>query len=239
MFSRQAPLIGESLFLSGMAPPLASAIQNLTGQCRAPIVHRGPVTLDYTRPDMRLITPDIARHGYPDLSLPTPEPFPKKPKKEQPEDPDPPVVDRFTPFTPPEHFPGDQPVGAGGGDGQYFAGDYIRIDEPRREIHLNHSDERRHCVFPGGMNALDKVHSVDFRGVTNSPKYFQFLIQDRPRDTLFILNIKHLEEVNVVTDVYMNETNTKLYFDRKKVHVFDPEDLEPFVIELTDCEPPA
>lgn len=242
MFSRQAPLIGESLFLSGMAAPLASAVQNLVGQCRAPITHRGPITLDYTRPNMRLITPDMAKFGYPDLDLPEPENFPATPEEKKEDsgiedDPDPPVANRMTPFTPPEHRRDELPANNFFGFGGYFGGPYISVDQQNRTISVNNDDKRRHCVFPVNLNRLDVVHSVDFKGRTNYPKFFKFTIEDRQKDTLFILTVNHLQEVSFVSDVHYS--GDSLVFERKKGFLFDPKDLVPLVIGIADCEEPA
>ena len=60
MFSKQAAAILTNLLQAGFSAPQAAALQSLFGQTQQPIVHGGPVQLDYTRQDMRLIGPDDA-----------------------------------------------------------------------------------------------------------------------------------------------------------------------------------
>jgi hypothetical protein len=67
-----------------MSPAQASAVGNLMGQCRQPITHNGPVQIDYTRSDMRLIGPADATFKYPGTLFPTPENFPKQPSTPDP-----------------------------------------------------------------------------------------------------------------------------------------------------------
>ena len=58
----------------------AHAITNLLGQCRATLEHRGPIIIDYTSPNMRLVTPEIAKFEFPDIQLQPPEAIPPRPE---------------------------------------------------------------------------------------------------------------------------------------------------------------
>jgi len=108
MFSRQAPLISQSLWQGGLSPAQAHAVTNALGQCRAPLVHRAPIQVDYTSPDMRLITPDAANFRFPDIQLNPPEVFPNRPRPgPQPEE---------ELVTPPNPFPRPEPVTGPGQD---------------------------------------------------------------------------------------------------------------------------
>lgn len=250
MFSRQAPLLGESLFLGGLPAPVASAVQNLLGQCRAPIVHRGPVTVDYTRQDMRLIGPFDAKHKYPELILPEPETLGKKRKKDPPPDEsaDPPPNQSL----PPEHntppILGNDP-GNGGGDGQYFGGDYINVDANRREIHLIHDDRRRHCAFPELWDAQNKIHSLKYTPKVNqqaagNAAYFGLEIKEVPLETQFILNVNGLQEITYISHVAIVEPPpgspdpAKLVFTKKTAFAFDEQNAANVEIPLAPCEPP-
>lgn len=246
MFSRQAPLLGESLFLSGMAPAVASTVQNLLGQCRAPIVHRGPITLDYTQPSMRKITPEIARQQFPRLNLPEPETLGEKPP-EEPEEEEETPPNPETPFTPDEHYHTNIQnfsttffnnfFAFNNGD-FYFSGDYIDIDR-QKFVNLRHNDKKRHCVYPNKMNARDIVHSVDFKtDVPYHKQFFKLEITDNPNDTTWKLTVDQLEQIQVVTGVSLNLASQELSFDLKNVWVFRPEALPPYVIPLSDCPPP-
>lgn len=237
MFSRQAPLLGQSLFLGGLAPPLASTVQNLLGQCRAPLVHRGPVTIDYTRPDMKLITPDKARYSFPDLSLPPPTRF-QPPTPEPSDDPDPPV--------------GPGSPNPGGGDtvtinnfndfgGQVSPGRYIDVDDTGR-VSLRQNDRRRHCTFPDGKTPPNVVHSVDFKADGNKEQYIRLKITEEQNATKFYIDVSDLEEITYVHDVELDLEANKLWIKRKKVLAFDPWSSQgnglDTEIDLTVCEPP-
>jgi hypothetical protein len=248
VFTRQAPLLAESMIAGGLPPVAASAIQNLLGQCRAPIVHRGPVTVDYTRQDMRLIGPFDAKHKYPDLNFPPPETLGKKRKKDPPpeESADPPPDQSL----PPEHttpiIAGYDP-GNGGGEDQYFGGDYIRVDPRRREVHLIHDDRRRHCAFPALGGARNKIHSLNFTKQVNqnAGNYFDLVIAELPQETQWKLNVNGLQQVTYISNAAIVEPPpgsldpAKLVFTKKTAFVFDEQDAAPVEIPLAPCEPPA
>ena len=61
MFSRQTPTLDNALWQGGLSPAQAHVIANALGQCRATLDHRGPVQIDYTSPDMKLIMPEPAQ----------------------------------------------------------------------------------------------------------------------------------------------------------------------------------
>mgnify|MGYP006273336125 CR=1 FL=1 len=224
MFSRQAPLIGESLFLSGMAPAQASAVQNLLGQCRAEIVHRGPVTLDYTKPDMRLITPDIAKHRYPNQSLPEPEKWPKE--EEEEEDPDPPIGPPPTPFDPPDNYETNNWVNTVNNvNARYWAGSYIQIDEARRVIRLRNDDGRRHCVFPQvNLGAPNTVGSVRYAASSNAPQHVDLTVREQAAVTEWDLQV-NAKQITVVTDITYNANTGTLSVKKERCWVFDPKPL--------------
>lgn len=113
MFSRQAPQIDHSLWQGGLSAAQASVVANALGQCRAPIVHRAPVTVDYTSPEMRLITPESVQTRFPEMAITPPEVPPPRPPgfpppEETPEEkPNPlPPKNPIGPIQPPEGAPG-------------------------------------------------------------------------------------------------------------------------------------
>ena len=125
MFTRQAPQINESLWQGGLSPAQAHAITNLLGQCRATLEHRGPIIIDYTSPNMKLVTPEIAKFEFPDIQLQPPEAIPPRPDGMPPMEELPPwSPDPFPPPTGPE-YPGTgnrpgiptYPENPGGGNG--------------------------------------------------------------------------------------------------------------------------
>lgn len=63
MFTRQAPQLHTALWLGGLSPAMASQVQNLLGQCRQQIEHRGPISVNNTLPEPRKVTPEQAKAG--------------------------------------------------------------------------------------------------------------------------------------------------------------------------------
>ena len=117
MFSRQTPTLDNALWQGGLSPAQAHVIANALGQCRATLDHRGPVQIDYTSPDMKLIMPESAQIQFPEIQLQPPEAFPPRP--EDPSFPDLPPEER-PPYQPdplpPPSFP-QYPDGEDGGGG--------------------------------------------------------------------------------------------------------------------------
>lgn len=106
MFTRAAPLINDNLVQGGVSPAQASAVTGALGQCNAPLEHRGPVTVDYTSPNMKYIGPTIATYNFPTIGMNPPEAFPPKPQPL----PGLPPPEELPPFEP-EPFPPQPPIG--------------------------------------------------------------------------------------------------------------------------------
>lgn len=235
MFTRQAPNIGTSLLLGGLSAPQASEMQNLLGNCRQTLVHRGPVELDYTRPNMRLITPELAKFHFPNFRFDPPE----VPRKKKPDEDPPPDVAPDEPLGPDPEAPDPQdPQDPSDPQYEYTAGDYIDITN--RTVSLKHNDVRRHCVFPNNLNVKNTVNSVEFKvGESSQAKgkagnLIKLSIEEKPRETLWKLDYT-LAEITYVKDVRLDLTNNQLYFERGKAWVFDPKDENPQTIPLTTC----
>lgn len=121
MFTRQTQQINESLWQGGLSAAQAHVISNALGQCRQTLDHRGPVSIDYTSPDMKLILPEAAQIQFPQIQLQPPEALPPRP--ESPNFPNLPPEER-PPYQPdplpPPQFPqypspdGDTSGGGGG-----------------------------------------------------------------------------------------------------------------------------
>jgi hypothetical protein len=142
MFTRQAPPLGNNLWQAGLSPAQAAALQNLLGQCRQELQHNGPVTYDYTQPQMRLIGPSDAVTRYPGGVLPSPEYFPKPPSPVGNPIKDPPPLITKAPtgakdknkkgqpgaenrpggFNPPDHLPDEPQQDDGPGEDGEFPG---------------------------------------------------------------------------------------------------------------------
>jgi len=239
MFTRQAPALHTALWQGGLSPASASQVQNLLGQCRQTLVHRGPIEIDYTSPQMRLITPEIAAFRFPNLKLNPPEVVKKRPRR--PEDPPPEEAppDPQPPPLPPPQRPIDplDPDGPGGGGGGkppgYTEGDYIGIEN--NEIRLRGNDARRHCVFPAGKNVNNTINSIDLKAYSSDPERIKFTVKDDARDTTFKIDVS-LKQFTYVKSVTLDESNGKIYIERGTAYGFDVADTDPQDIPLTTCK---
>lgn len=119
MFTRQTQQINENLWQGGLSAAQAHVIANALGQCRQTLDHRGPVEIDYTSPQMKLILPEAAQIQFPDIQLQPPESLPPRP--ETPNSPNLPPEERPPyqpdPLPPPQfpQYPGGDTGGGGGG----------------------------------------------------------------------------------------------------------------------------
>jgi len=133
MFTRQAPIISDSLLQGGLAAPQAFAVTNALGQCRAPLVHRAPIEVDYSSPEMRLILPEQVPVRFPDIALNPPEVSPPRPPELPPPEeippfepnPLPPQKNPVGPIQPPMGAPGGGTPGGGGFIG--FLPDWLKL----------------------------------------------------------------------------------------------------------------
>lgn len=161
MFTRQAQQLNNNLWQGGLSPAQADAIANLLGQCRAPIEHRGPVQLDYSVPDMKLISPDVADVVLPEIQLQPPEilpPRPPSPTFQPPETPEPYAPDPLPPPQPQFAGTGNNP---GNSYPTYYGGSIgNRLGIPRWLDGLLKDAGRAWRTFTGDTNRrLDNIES--------------------------------------------------------------------------------
>lgn len=252
MFTYQSPQINQALWLSGLSNQSVAAFQNLIGQCRAALEHRGPVKFDYTKPEMRLIQPGGGAGNFGGGPLDGPQTFPAEPD-EQPEEPAMPVPGHDpmpgNNWLPPEHNANEPPQGGNDGPGPQDKDKRKQLNpEPQADnylraknwvLSLSAADRRRHCVFPNGKNANGTVHSVDFKAENILPRFIELTIKDNPLDTTFMLDVIDLEQIEIVTDVELDTTATPpaIVFHKVSGWVFDPQTITSDTIEITDCVP--
>lgn len=127
MFTRQAQQMNESLWQGGLSAAQAHVVANALGQCRQTLDHRGPVQIDYTSPDMKLIMPESAQIQFPDIQLQPPESLPPRPSPQFPNLPpeeQPPY--QPNPLPPPQfpQYPGED-TGGGGSSGGCCVPDWL------------------------------------------------------------------------------------------------------------------
>ena len=250
MFTRQAPAIHTALWMGGVSPAMASQVQNLLGQCRAQLVHRGPISVDYTSPAMRLIDPDAARTRFPEVEDIGQEPD-ERPKGEDDPPPPPPNIDPPPPFRPPDFFPPPDPPGGGQNLGP---GDYIEIKN--QDIHLRHKDSTRgalgrNCTFQQG----------DVRGVIYETKNINDLLageqlpnghiqlqwdEAQADKTVLEYGLKDLKKIRVVNEVsfypegtpveYGGDGKPGILVQYKFILAWEAAGDYGVVIPLTECE---
>lgn len=239
MFTEQSPQIATALWQGGLSAQSANAVQNLIGQCRAPLVHRGPLTIDYTRQDMRLITPEIYNYYFPPGGgggLPGPiEPGGVPPQR--PEEP----PWQGQPWQPPEHEPpviiNEGPTiinNFGGGQTGIQPGPYIEVQG--NQVSLKNKDKQLHCVFKDGF-----VDSKDFKAKNTdiSRPYVSLDIREQATETEWELKVGRIESLSIITNVELTPEN-ELKFERSTGYVFFPQEEPSIYLETTPCEdPPA
>lgn len=243
MFTRQAPNIAESLFLSGLPQAAVAAAQNFVGQCRAAIEHRGPVQFDYTNPRFRFISPQFAPinpHG----NGPAPQNFPEEdpgPEEEpakpiRPQNPSPP---EHAPEQPgPRPGPGEEEPWDPGlaGNRDYRPGSYIGITKRSKTVFVQHDDSRRHPVWPAGRTVPNEIGSVKFRSETRDENFevlranaqdtfLEIEIQERTRETLWRLWVKKLKQRDIITNIYLDPEGGAITVVKESAWVFDPTPL--------------
>ena len=260
MFTRQAANISQALYLSGLSQASAAAAQNLLGQCRATIEHRGPVRFDYTNPNFQLITPPLAPLAPGGGSGPGPESFPPvdpgpdedeggdsprdgntpKPPKE------PAPTEHKTPQPPPPDGPGEGAPVTWPGTRDYYESHFIRINKRERTISVRANDLKRHSVFPLDLNKGNTIHSVDFFAVNYENEQLvnaedpnakiTLKVEDKRDDTTWTLKVRNLESIQILTSVELIKNSDdawQLQFTKRSAHVFAPGPItyETFVME--------
>ena len=88
MFSRQTPTLDNALWQGGLSAAQAHVVSNALGQCRATLEHRGPIQIDYSSPEMKLIKPESASIQFPEIQLNPPEALPPRPEEREQEIPE-------------------------------------------------------------------------------------------------------------------------------------------------------
>lgn len=192
MFTRQAPPLLTNLWQAGLSSAQASAIQNLLGQCRQPLAHNGPVQYDYTKPDMRLITPATATYQYPGTQLPAPEDFPKFPSQ-----PEPIFQPPRRPGSPPtKKVPDPRKVPGRNAPGGFLGPDHIPV-EPQQPP--GPGEERRFPNQPWGPNAFNGLwFGGDYISVDRANRQINLENNDLRRHAVFPTQLNRKGRVNSV-----------------------------------------
>lgn len=230
MFSRQAPQINQNLWQGGLSAAQASVIANALGQCRAPLVHRAPVTVDYTSPDMRLIDASITNIKYPEISIQPPEVPPPKPptppEEVPPAEPNPlPPKDPIAPVQPPVGAPGGPSPGGGGGDNSWQEA-YKQLQAELNDLRQEFSDYKAKYPDHTGGDYIDVDNSTS-RTISlkteNNDKGFickfgtDEIVGESIDDILFNYALTNNDSAKVVTDVTFDGANIVIHYGRLAV----------------------
>jgi hypothetical protein len=200
---------------------------------------------------MRLVDPDSAKVKFPQIGDLIPPEQEKKPE----EDPEAPPVDppQRPVFPEPQPFPWLEPGGGGGGGGiEYTAGDYIEVDNRKREIKLKHKDFEpgRHCIFTDdgfvrGIEFTVRETSTEEDGDQFNDNHIVMNWNEvQPDKTILEFGLKNLKTLMVVTDVQFypsgvpGESGTDPVFrvTKKPVLVWLNGDEQTYDIPLAVCD---
>lgn len=239
-------MIYQSLIQAGLPAASASAFQNAVGQCRAPLTHRGPVQFDYTRPEMRLITPEAARFQFPGLALDAPQSFPVKPNMPPPPPFDPPEIPPEPPpecpdcepevppgepvwpppWWPPNRPPPPRPPQPPRGCTSIQAGAYLD-NAGSCGVYLKTRGGGRHATLGG-----DVIEGIQFKGEKKDEFYIE--VREYSTETRFLVKSPKLEDVEFLKSVSVGPD--RITFEIWSAKMLKAEFKETKHIELTECE---
>jgi hypothetical protein len=108
MLTTQGGRFEQALIDGGVGPLAASNAMNAVANCAQPLVHRGPVSFDYTSPKVRFVTPTLRKYQFPNLDKVNPDRRPptsappdekkrKRPEEEPPQEEPVQFRDKFEP----------------------------------------------------------------------------------------------------------------------------------------------
>ena len=242
MFTRQAPSLANSLIQGGMPAQQASTLQNLMGQCRAPLEHRGPVRFDYTRQKMRQINQGPGQEA-PRRSGggPPPDQFPPEEKREEEQGPPESGGQKGTPsqFAPPEDiWRWTEYWDSLRQKDVWVQGDRKLIDVDRQF----HQGVVEYTVHPIGLAQREFVTDVFIDDDKLIVEKRNYSVWTRGESDPTATTIAHFITTNRVTDVYVEENELRKKTKDLKVLVISPADdsapSQSTIIELTDCSAP-
>ena len=243
MFTQQAPSLANNLMHSGMPAQQASTVQNLMGQCRAPLVHRGPVKFDYTRQNMRQNNGGAGREVSPYKGGgPPPDQFP--PEEEEQEEQGPP--ESGGPPGTPSQFAPPEDIWSWTNYWDSIRKKDVWVQGDRRRIEVDrqiHQNVVEYTVKPIGLAQREFVTDVfidDDSLIVEKRNYF---VWTRGESDPTTTTIAQFVSKTRVTNVYVEGNEIKQDKQDLKVLVLFPSDEESSpststIIELTDCSTP-
>lgn len=189
---RRAGVFEQALVQGGVNPLAANAATSAILNCATPRRWRGPTTLDYTSPNLRLVTPELRKYQFPNFDFKSSEGERRGPKSSTPEEevfPEPEPWEE--PQNPRPSEPHQQPD-SGFGDGQYVAGRYIDIRNGLISVLASRS----------GVAILDTDRIVGGSiKVKSEWDLARFTEEGDFIDRQWVLRVKKTEPIEVVTGV--------------------------------------
>jgi hypothetical protein len=198
---RRAGVFEQALVQGGVNPLAANAATSAILNCATPRRWRGPTTLDYTSPNLRLVTPELRKYQFPNFDFRSSEGERRGPKRDVPEEE---VYPEEEPWEEPQNprpsEPHQQPVD-GSGDGQYTAGRYIEIRNGRISVLASRS----------GVAILDTDRIVGGSiKVKSKWDLARFTEEGDFLDREWVLRVKPTEKLEVVTGVTREDKQLKI-----------------------------
>ena len=228
MLTTQGGKFEQALIDGGVGPLAASNAMNAIANCAQTLVHRGPVSFDYTSPKVRFVTPDLRKYQFPNLDKVNPDRRPPRPappdekKRKRPEE-EPPQEE---PVNFRDRFEPEQP------DPNYFAltsvvaGRYITTRTVGRgvvQVSANVSGSASQVAVLSGNTLVGQTPEIN----SKTPEVLKI---SRDGGTLRWSVSPVGERTEVVTNVEVGERSITI--TRRPCFLFDPGPEEDEVVDL-------
>jgi hypothetical protein len=227
MFTKQSGRIEQSLIEGGQSPLAANDTMHALAHCAAPLVHRGPVSFDYTPPDYRFVTPPKRKYRFPRMD--SPESRRKPPKREEKKDERERQRDQpeeTEPVEPRKRFPPTKRDGGWDNITSIAEGPYIAVGVAGPTTAIvglrGYGPANSVAVFGDnrlmGRNLNIRSQRPDLLGVLSSSGMLQYMLQPKG------------EEVEVITDIKVDDS--QIIFTRKSGFLLGSKDADDLIVDL-------
>lgn len=228
MLTTQGGKFEQALIDGGVTPLAASNAMNAVANCAQPLVHRGPVSFDYTSPKVRFVTPALRKYQFPNLDKVNPDrrPLPPMPPDEQKRkrlEEEPPQAEPFN-FRP--RFEPEERGSLYSNITSVVAGRFITTrNVGRGAVQVN-------ANVSGSSNQIAMISSNALVGQTMSitPKDPEIINVIRTAGSLAWTVVPVGERTEVVTNVEIGDRSVTI--TRRPCFLFDPGPEEEEVIDL-------
>ncbi len=226
MLTTQGGKFEQALIDGGVGPLAASNAMNAVANCAQPLVHRGPVSFDYTSPKVRFVTPALRKYQFPNLDKVNPDrrpppPMPpdekkrKRPEEEPPQEEPVKFRDKFEP---------EQPDSRSSNITSVVAGRYITTRTVGRgvvQVSANVSGSANQVAVLSGNTLVGQTPEI----ASQTPEVLKVI---RTGGTLRWTLTPVGERTEVVTNVEVGDR--RITITRRPCFLFDPgPEVEEFV----------